>query len=78
MLCLEPDQGGHELCADPQKCVCEFFDDALNTLDEARVCEIMNEERRNNPRLPICPPKAIVQADRAWCEKIKQGILNLC
>ncbi len=68
----------HDLCGDPKVYVEHFFDSAMVVLEDKQVEIVMDEQRKVNPKLPACPPKEIVRADFAWCEKIKQGLLNLC
>ena len=54
MLQLTLEQGGHEMCSDPVKYVHQFFDDAMMVLEDAQVCAVLNEKRKEYPKLTAC------------------------
>ena len=77
MLNLQPEHEGHELCSNPKAYVEQYFNDAMLLLDDSQVQEIMDEQRKENPKLPACPPKTVLQADLAWCERVKKCIIDI-
>ena len=78
MLNISYDRDGHDLCSDRETYVNKYFNDALMLLEDAQVQAINLEQRQTNPKLRVCPLKAILQADSAWCERVKTAMINLC
>ena len=77
MFNISYDRDGHDLCSDRETYVNKYFNDAMMLLEDAQVQTIHLEQRQTNPRLPVCPPKAVLQAYSAWCERVKKTIINL-
>ena len=77
MLNISYDRDGHYLCSDRETYVNKYFNDALMLLEDAQVQAINLEQRQTNPRMPVCPPKAVLQADSTWSERVKKTIINL-
>ena len=77
LLNISYDRDGHDLCSDPDKYVEQFFEDAMAALQDDKVCAIMDEQRKMNPKLSACSAKTIFQADTKWCEHVKQTIINM-
>ena len=71
------DRDGHDLCSDRETYVNKYFNDAMMLLEDAQVQAINLEQRQTNPRMSVCPPIAVLQADSAWCERVKKTIINL-
>ena len=66
----------HDLCTDPKAYVEQFFDDAMVLLTDVQVEVVMDEQRKVNPKLPICPSKTAI--DFVLVEHIKNAIVNIC
>ena len=77
MFNISYDRDGHDLCSDRETYVNKYFNDAMMLLEDAQVQAINLEQRQTKPKLPVCPPKAVLQADSAWCERVKKTIINL-
>ena len=65
------------MCSDRETYVTKYFSDGLMLLEDAQVQAIHLEQRQKNLGLPVCPSKAVLQADSAWCERVKKTIINL-
>ena len=67
----------HDVCINPPMYVENFFSDALAALEDAEVFQLVDRERKKNPKVRKCPSKTVLQADSAWCERVKGTIIDL-
>ena len=67
--CMIGTDSAHDICNNREKCVDEYFEVALNSVDEINITNMLKQCNVINP-----PSKSKLMQDEIWCNSVKNII----